>query len=61
MGFQLVKCNMMQLTKKNPDLNKPGFVHPTGYSFVLNVENFKLLIRLTITNDFKWNMHIRNI
>ena len=50
MRFQPVKCNMMQLTRKH--LNK------SQASYTL--DNIKYL-RVTITNDLKWNMHISNI
>ena len=58
MGFQPVKCNIMQITSKrikkiNASYNLKGIV-------LDNVENIKYL-RVTITNDLKWNTHVSNM
>ena len=58
MEFQPVKCNMMQLTKKQ--------THKISASYILegtvleNVESIKYL-GVTITKDLKQNTHIINI
>ena len=58
MGFQPVKYNIMQITRKrikkiNASYNLEGTVLDT-------VENIKYL-GITITNDLKWNTHVCNI
>ena len=58
MRFQLVKCNMMQLTNKRSSKIQANY---TVDSTVLeNVESIKYL-GVTITNDLKWNTHISNV
>ena len=57
MRFQLVECNIMQITRKrikkiNASLSLEGTV-------LENVEKIKYL-GVTITNDLKWNTHISN-
>ena len=57
MRFQLVKCNMMQLTRKI--LNKIQASYTLEGTVLENVD-----IKypgVTITNDLKWNTHISNI
>ena len=58
MRFQPVKCNMMQLTRKH--LNKIQASYTLEGTALENVDNIKYL-RVTITNDLKWNTHISNI
>ena len=58
MGFQPVKCNMMQLTRKH--LNKIHASYTLEGTALENVDNIKNL-GVTITNDLKWNTHISNI
>ena len=58
MRFQPVKCNMMQLTRKN--LNKIQASYTLEGTVLENVDNIKYL-GVTITNDLKWNTHISNI
>ena len=58
MRFQPVKCNMMQLTRK--DLNKIQASFTLEGAVLENVDNIKY-IGVTITNDLKWNTHISNI
>ena len=58
MGFQPVKCNMMQLTNKRSSKIQANY---TLEGTVLeNVESIKYL-GVTITNDLKWNTHISNV
>ena len=58
MRFQPGKCNTMQLTIKHLDIIQASY---TLEGTVLeNVDNIKYL-RVTITNDLKWNTHISNI
>ena len=52
---QPVKCNMMQLTKKHTKIQASYTQEGTVLE---NVENIKYL-GVTITNDLKWNPHIR--
>ena len=58
MRFQLVKCNMMQLTRKH--LNKTQASYTLESTVLENVDNIEYL-GVTITNDLKWNTHISNI
>ena len=58
MRFQIVKCNMMQLTRKLT--NKIQASYTLEGTALENVENIKYL-GVTITNDLKWNTHISNI
>ena len=55
MRFQLVKCNMMQLTKKH---NKIQASYTIECTVLETVESIKC-IGVTITSDLKWNTHIR--
>ena len=57
MRFQPVKCNMMQLTKKQ---NKIQASYTLEGTVLENVDIIKYL-GLTITSDLKWNSHIRNV
>ena len=57
MRFQPVKFNM-QLTRKH--LNKIQASYTLECAVLENVDNIKYL-GVTITNDLKWNTHIRNI
>ena len=58
MRFQLVKCNMMQLTKKLT--TKIQFFYNLECTVLDNVESIKYP-SVTITNDLKWTTHIINI
>ena len=57
MRFQLVKCNMMQLSKKH---NKIQASYTLEGTVLENVENIKYL-GVTIISDLKWNTHISNV
>ena len=57
MRFQPVKCKMMKLTKKH---NKIQATYTLEGTVLENVESVKY-IGATITRDFKWNSHIRNV
>ena len=58
MIFQHVKCNRMQLTRKQ---TKTINVEYTLKSTILrNVDTIKYL-EVTITEDLKWNIHVSNI
>ena len=52
-----VKCNMMQLTKKQ---NKIQASYTLEGTFLENVESIKYL-GVTITCDLKWNSHIKKM
>ena len=58
MRFQLVKCNMVQLTNKRSSKVQANYT-PEG-TVLKNVESIKYL-GVTITNDLKWNTHISNV
>ena len=58
MRFQPVKCNTMQLTRKQ--LNKIQASYNLEGAVLENVNNIKYL-GVTITNDLKCNTHISNI
>ena len=57
MGFQPVKCNMMQLT------NKRSSKIQTKYTISTVLENIESINHLGVisTNDLKWNTHIANV
>ena len=57
MRFQLVKCNMMQLTKMHSKIQASYTLEGTVLE---NVESIKYL-GVTITSDLKWHAHIRNV
>ena len=58
MRFQPVKCNIMQITRKQiKKINAPYNLEGT---ILDNVENIKYL-GITITNDLKWNTNVSNI
>ena len=59
MGFQPVKCNMMQLT--NIRINKIEASYTLEGTVLENVDIIKYVGVTTITNDLKWNTHITNI
>ena len=58
MRFQPVKCNIMQITRKR--IKKINAFYNLEGTVLDNVENIKYL-GVTITNDLKWNTHVRNI
>ena len=58
MRFQLVKCNMMQLTNKRS--SKIQTKYTLEGTVLENIEIIKY-IGVTITNDLKWNTHISNV
>ena len=58
MRFQPVKCSIIQLTRKHS--NKIQASYTLEVTVLENVDSIKYL-GVTITNDLKWNTHIRNI
>ena len=57
-GIPLVKCNIMQITRKR--IKKINVSYNLGGTVLDNVENFTYL-DLTITIDLKWNTHVSNM
>ena len=58
MRFKPVKGNMMQLTRKH--LNKIQAFYTLESTVLENIDDIKYL-GVTITNDLKWNTHIKLI
>ena len=58
MRFQLVKCNMMQLTRKR--IKKIHASYTLEGTDLENVESIKYH-GVTITNDLRWNTHVSNV
>ena len=58
MRFQPVKCNMMQITRKQ--IKKIHASYTLEGTVLENVESIKYL-GVTITNDLRWNIHVSNI
>ena len=58
MRFQHVKCNMMQITRKQ--IKKIHASHTLEGTVLENVESIKYL-GVTIINDLRWNTHVSNI
>ena len=58
MRFQPAKCNMMQLTRKW--IKKIHALYTLEGTDLKNVESIKYL-RVTITNDLRWNTHVSNV
>ena len=58
MRFQPVKCNIMQITRKQ--IKKINASYSLEGTVIENVEKIKYL-GVTITNDLKWNTHASNI
>ena len=58
MGFQAVKCNMMQLTRKR--IKKIHASYTLEGTNLENVESIKYL-GVTITSDLRWNTHVSNV
>ena len=58
MRFQLVKCNMMQLTRKQ--IKKIHASYTLEGTNLENVESIKYL-GVTITSDLRWNTHVSNV
>ena len=58
MRFQLVKCNIMQITRKR--IKKINASYTLEGTVLDNVEKINYL-GITVTNDLKWNTHISNI
>ena len=56
--FQPVKCNMMQLTRKQ--IKKIHASYTLEGTDLENVESIKYL-GVTITNDMRWNTHVSNV
>ena len=58
MGFQPVKCNMMQLSRKRiKKIHASYTLERTNFE---NVESIKYL-GVTITSDLRWNTHVSNV
>ena len=58
MRFQPVKCNIMQITRKQ--IKKISASYTLEGTVLDNVENIKHL-GITIAKDLKWNIHVSNI
>ena len=58
MRFQLVKCNMMQLTRKQ--IKKIHASYTLEGTDLENVESIKYL-GVIITSDLRWNTHVSNV
>ena len=58
MGFQPVKCNMIQLINKRSSKIQANYT--LEGTLLENVESIKYL-GVTITNNFKWNTHSSNV
>ena len=58
MRFQPVKCNMMQLTRKQT--KKIYASYTLEGTDLENVESIKYL-GVTITNDLRWNTHVSSV
>ena len=58
MRFQPVKCNIMQITKK--EIKVVNAFYTLEETVLDNVEKIKYL-GITITNDLSWNTHVSNI
>ena len=57
MRFQPVKCNIMQLTRKQ--IRNINAVYPLEGTVLENVDNIKY-IGVIISKDLKWNTHVSN-
>ena len=60
MGFQPVKCNMMQLTRKPIQKIHASYTCTLEGTDLENVESIKYL-GMTITNDLRWKTHVSNV
>ena len=58
MRFQPMKCNIMQLTRKQ--IKKINAVSSLEGTDLENVDNIKYL-GMTISNDLKWNTHVSKV
>ena len=58
MRFQPVKCNMMQITRKQ--IKKVNASYTLEEAVLGNADKIKYL-GITITNDLRWNTHVRDI
>ena len=56
--FQLVKCNIMSLTRKR--IKKIKAIYSLEGTVLENVDNIKYL-GVTISKDLKWNTHVSNV
>ena len=60
MGYEISTCQMQyDANNKETDQKDPCFIY-SGGTVLENVENIKYL-GVTITNDLRWDTHVRNV